>query len=181
MQDAFMNAITENISINQPKRGRPYLLFNDAADKREWQNLNPDVRTERTLVNRVYFAHALSVLGDGPEFIWLADAKADRFKHTILTELGRVDEDEEIRHLAGDICELKLTTAEAVSFIRDCRGVSKPASAERLERVLRSGIDRWLDANGAPEQAVGVLRKLTTDVESSEQSDPAMGAQRAGR
>jgi hypothetical protein len=181
MQDALMSVITENISI-KPKRGRPYLLFTDANDKREWKKLNPDVRTERTLVNRVHFWHSLSALGEGlePEFIWLADAKSDRFKHTILTELGRVDEDEEIRDLAGSICEMKLTTAEAVSFIRDCRGVSKPASAERLETVLRSGIDRWLDANGAPEQIVEVLRKLTMDVEGSTRAVPATVYQRAG-
>lgn len=161
-----MNAITENVSINRPKRGRPYLLFDDANDKREWMKVNDDVRSERTVVNRVYYWHALSVLGDGPEFLWLADAKASRFKHTILTELGRVDDDQELRDLARHLCEMQLNTSESVSFIRECRGVSKPASADRLESVLRSGIDRWLDdANGAPEQAVDVLRNLLAEVE----------------
>jgi hypothetical protein len=125
----------------------------------------------------------LSALGDGHDlkFIWLAEAKANLFKFTILTELGRVVDDEELRDLAAFICEMKMRTSEAVSFIRDCRGVLKPASPERLEKVLRSRIDRLLETNGTREQIVGVLRKLTTDVESSTQAVPATAAQRPGR
>jgi hypothetical protein len=178
---AVMNRITEIVSI-KPKRGRPYLLFNDAKDKREWIDLNDDVRSERTAINRVYHDHALQVLGGGhkPEFLWLADAKANRFKRSILTELGRVDDDEEMCVLAGYICEEKMRTSEAVSFIRDCRGVLKPASAERLEKALYSTIERWLEGNGTREQAVGVLRTLTTDFEGSTQPVPATATSASG-
>ena len=178
-----MNAITENISI-KPKRGRPYLFFTDAADKREWKKHYPDVRTDRTLVNRLYSDRALSVLGDGrkPEYIWLADVKADRFKHTILTELGRVDEDDEIRDLAGFICEKKMSTSEAVSFIRDCRGVLKPATQQGITRALYRAVNRWRAANpsGTSAQVLDALRTLAVAVEGRIKRQQAATASASG-
>src|SRR5579872_5774972 len=176
-KDAHMNAITENFSKKR-NRDRPCTIFSDPDDKREWMRLHDDVRSERSIVNRAYYWDALMALGEGHEveFVWLADAKADRFKHTILTELERIKDSEEIRDLAAFICEYKMRTSEAVCFIRDCRGVSKPASAERLEKVLRTRIDRWLDASGTPEQIVDVLRRLITDVECDMQPDARIAA-----
>jgi len=172
-----MNAITENFS-KRPKLGRPCTVFSGPDDKREWMKLHDDVRSERSIVNRAYFWDALIALGEGHEveFVWLADAKADRFRHTILTELGRIKDREEIRDLAEFICEYKMRTSEAVCFIRDCRGVSKPVTAQRLEKVLRSRIDRWLAGSGTPEQVVDVLRRLITDVECAMQPDPRIAA-----
>jgi hypothetical protein len=150
-----MNAITENVSINQPKRGRPYLFFTDANDKRECKKHYPDVRTDRTLVNRLYSDRALSVLGDGhkPEFLWLADAQTGRYRRTVLTELGRVNEDDLLLDVAFDLCERKLKTVAAVRLIRNWRGVLKPASlsepelGDEVTHRLRMSVQRWRKAN----------------------------------
>jgi hypothetical protein len=178
-----MNGITENISI-KPKRGRPYLFFTDANDKRECKKHYPDVRTDRTLVNRLYSDRALSVLGDGhkPEFLWLADAKTDRFKHTILTELGRVDEDEEIRDLAMELCERKLKTAAAIALIRTRRGVLKPATQQGITDSLRVSINRWRAANPSATwaQVQEALQMVSVAVEDRLKRQQAAAASASG-
>jgi len=179
-----MNAITENISINRPKRGRPYLFFTDANDKREWIRDNPDARTDRTLVNRVYRDMALSVLGDGykPEFTWLADVKAGRFKNTILAELGRVDDDHELRDLALELCQRKLKTAAVVALIRSRRGAQKPATLNSITRCLQGSINRWRAANpsGTWAQVREALQILSVAVEGRLKRKQAAAASASG-
>jgi|SRR5579863_3493608 len=155
--------VTETAS-QTPKPGRPFSVFRDAADRQEMIELFDDVRSERSVVNRLFHLDALMAIGEGdkPQYRWLADARTDCIKRTILAELGRVRDEEKIRELARYICEMKMSTAEAINFIRERRGVVKPISALKLEDELRTSIRRWLKANksGTQEQVGEVLRKL---------------------
>ena len=151
-----MPAITENISKKR-RRGRPYSVFTDANDMREMIARCRDVRTERSVANRLYYHHALSVIGGGREsdLHWLADVCTGRYRRTILTELGRIDDEDLLLDVALDLCQKKPKTVKAVSLIRQRRGVLKPPSVLGIRTALRVSINRWRAAN----PAVGPSRK----------------------
>jgi hypothetical protein len=100
----------------------------------------------------MYRQHAIEVIWDDPDqgrFEWLIDGMPERIgtggrlkKSTILVELGRIDDDNELIAVALKICELKPKTRDAIAMIRRYRTGASPAGdffdlALAIERTLR--------------------------------------------
>jgi len=102
-----------------------------------------EVTTDRGRQNRVYHQVALVALGagDDPRFEWLVGTAPDwrGMKRGILSELGRLLEEELIREVALELCQRKPTRREAIAYIRRVRGVRKEPTGEALaHRLLRT-------------------------------------------
>jgi hypothetical protein len=62
-------------------------------------------------------------------------------RHTILAELGRIDDEQEREAMALYLCEHKPTTRQAVALIRQYRlGTRPPGSVVQLADVIRRAI-----------------------------------------
>lgn len=96
-------------------------------------------RTVKTLTEEatklLYRARALSALGADPAYDWL---RAPGRKLTgILGELGRFENDDQIRRMAAAVCSAKKSTEETVERIRWARTKRTPAArSESLEAAL---------------------------------------------
>ena len=140
----------ENVT-EKPKRGRP------RSTPPDWDLIMRRVGqtgTPRTLVNFYYTSRAMAVLNlksipeDDP-LRWLYDptlaAHNERagFKQTILSELGRIPDDQLLRAVALQVCELKPKTRDAIIMIRRLRvGEGKP-KPDQLETEIIHLIDNF--------------------------------------
>lgn len=128
--------------INKKKRGRPAHFI---ESEMVFKKLYPDIKTSRGLRNKVYQTLALGAIGTppgDPALLWLWNRDQNIVKQTILAELGRCHPDD-IVPLALEICNRKMKSVEAVSFIRQNRGVEKPEEC-RLEMVIIKAINRYI-------------------------------------
>ncbi len=147
-------ALFDRIAAQRPRRGRPRLLspFLEAGYRRALGR----PATRRTVQNFAYFHRAWDVLGlvtlpaDSP-LHWLHDHDRDgrprATKHTILAELGRIEDEDELREAAGLICAMRPRTRQAVTYIRrwrigERRG-SAPQLAAELVRVVYDYLRRY--------------------------------------
>lgn len=125
--------IMENFSKNKRGRGRPRkwtwvdptnYLWDDVEgmSRRTQVNLELDIRAE----------HALGFFADGDErqqnikkYNWLfpytPGGNRKQGKRTVLYELGRLDDDDQIRILAENICERKYSAKDANQYIREVK------------------------------------------------------------
>jgi hypothetical protein len=122
-----MNETTEIISeAASKKRGRPRLMSTE-YEKMLRGLFGHEVRTQRGLHNVYYRQRALSVLGQYNEFKWLCDPEKmergdlDCWKPSILVELGRIEDIQEMLNIATEICELKPKTKAAILMVRGLR------------------------------------------------------------
>src|SRR5215467_8071277 len=76
----------------------------------------------------VYNAVAMAALMNRPEFDWLVPPQADVMtgtrklkKSTVISALGRLGDDDAIQACARHICQERMTTREALAFIRRYR------------------------------------------------------------
>lgn len=105
------------------KRGRP--RFQREKQMNCIQKLHPNIRTRRGLQNKYYEVMAVGAIKgvEGMEF--LCDYKKDTLKSSILTEIGRLEDEDEIRNVATNICEVaksqKLSTKQWVELCRKIR------------------------------------------------------------
>ena len=108
------------------KRGRPPIMGEDIARHIDL-TAGGNVQTHRHKLNIYYQIRALSLLGEDSHFSWLVDlpkAKAgakNAWKPGILSELGRIWDDEGLKIVALRICELKPKTKDAITMIRRVR------------------------------------------------------------
>jgi hypothetical protein len=121
------------------KRGRPR-VFPEVAmrvmrDGEEW--------TDRTCQNGIYRGHAYNVLkARADEFPWLL-ARDGRLRRTVLTELGRLRDDDLILEAADAVEALafreqgQLTVVDAVAVLRELRLSPEPyGSFKRAQRGI---------------------------------------------
>lgn len=112
----------ETVSENKRHRGRPRVIPHELEGPVSF--IGPNVQTDRGRQNVFYRMRALDILSDLERFKWLCDeekimANVPRaMKPTILTELGRFQDDDEMREVAGILCEHKPKTKRAVALIR---------------------------------------------------------------
>lgn len=154
-------------NISKKKRGRPITVFAD-EDHRKQAKLLWNVNGSRTLANRTYYTRAMQAMdfGNAPEFLYLADAKANRYRMVLLTELGRFDDHETIRRLAKEICDKKMKTADAVARLRAIRKTAKRPTEKDLRRKLARCVDDWMLREGATfDVAVRALQNVLKAVE----------------
>jgi hypothetical protein len=66
------------------------------------------------------------------------------FKRTILQELGRLEDEELIRSIAKVVCQNKLSSDTAVTYIRQFRITQRPAEDEtQLAEAIGKTIDEY--------------------------------------
>jgi hypothetical protein len=116
-------------SSEKPKRGRPRVIPADWERALTPTGIFIDCNSDRAKQNIFYRSQALRVLGYGkdPMFSWLADIEGMRtnepksLRSSILAELGRIQDEETLRAVALQICELKPKARDASAMIRDAR------------------------------------------------------------
>jgi hypothetical protein len=138
-------------NVEKRRRGRPRLkLFTPEVESMfEACGVFDGVRTARTRQNVMYRQRAMDVLGvvRDERFKWLADfSKFDTdapnaMKHSILAELGRIEDADKMRVVALQVCEMKPTAREAVQMIRNFRTGKQSAGDVKQ---LTNEIDRLI-------------------------------------
>jgi len=120
--------ILEHNTENKRRRGRPRLLTYAAyvRGKNNW-----GVTGTRTLQNRAYLTRAIQVLGMSKRWEWfgisdqatMAKGKTQtKLRCTVLTELGRVRNDEDLRILAEALkTAAPASDRAAIAFVREWR------------------------------------------------------------
>jgi len=143
--------IPERVSENRvkPKRGRPPLLSDDELAL--LRACFPNHTTRRSLEDVHYRCRAQGLVDDGSgRFLWLVDPEAcmagrrGGYKAAILTELGRIDDDNTLLDVAAQLCKSRPTAGEAVRLIRRLR-TSRPgeAAAVGLAGAMARAIDDY--------------------------------------
>jgi hypothetical protein len=134
------------------KRGRPKAFPDELMKLYEAGGLFLDVGSERQRQNIAYRMRAAGLLKDDPErFGWLYDLRAGQrgekkaWKPTILSELGRIRDDEELKEVASEVCKLRPKTRDAVSMIRRYRtGKTAPVDVLGLTLRITDAIDEYV-------------------------------------
>lgn len=150
------------------KRGRPRTI----SDGPEISRMSTDhYGTARSLHNAAYRQRALFMLAgedsdDAPFSHFLPSAndvlfKNKKFSMTLLSEIGRLPIDE-MRSVAGMVCELKLSTKEAIKFVRQQRigALKKRFNQIELLQRLAAVIDGYCESHCC------TFQQLHTTIES---------------
>jgi hypothetical protein len=88
----------------------------------------PHVRSERGKQNVFYWTRAVDALIDDDRFAWLCSrntASTGAWKTSILAELGRFQDEDDIRFLAQRICTERMKTKDAVRYLQQIRALVK--------------------------------------------------------
>ena len=138
-----METASENTQA-KAQRGRPK-RFSD-AEMAIYRWVASEVKTTRHLVNIGYQQRAVGLLYEDAQFCWLCDKErmqagaAKAWRRGIFSELGRIDDPDELRTVAEQICKMQPKT-NAVALIRRWR-LGKEAKggwvslAVRLEQTV---------------------------------------------
>jgi hypothetical protein len=142
----------ENISEIKGKRGRPPKMLYTGVTKNEMMSmygnvgLFDEVKSERGKVNLCYMIHAHEALQDNNddcpingEFAFIISAVGSdvkEYKRTILQELGRLEDDDLIRAVAGEVCKSKMSTRRAIIYIRQFRSEKKKGETLQLANEI---------------------------------------------
>jgi len=140
-------ALTETVSEKR-RRGRPRLLT--PRERGSLRNLFPDNTTERSLQDIDYRLRAIGLLKEQAEFAWLYDPQRVRagekrcWKPLILTELGRIADDEELLTAAREVCRLKPKAHDAARIVRRFRiGREPAASTGKLASAIIKAVNAY--------------------------------------
>lgn len=146
----------ENFSETK-KGGRPRVVTGELRRVIDFAVGNPNA-TERTRQNKLYQLRAMNTLGLTTEkntpraYLWIwgkphVPRQGDhKVKWTVLAELGRIEDAETMRRIAAQVCELKLSTAEAVRAIRRVRtGRVKSGDALELANAIIATINAYMN------------------------------------
>ncbi len=130
----------------KPKRGRPRRFSRDG--EAVMLGLYSD-KGERQRGNIAYMILAVQRLQRHPDFDagafrWLWNPGKDDLKHTILSELGRIEDDGEMVLVARDLCAMKPKTKDAVTMIRRLRlGEREPRPHQLQDELVATINDFW--------------------------------------
>lgn len=85
------------------KRGRPPAF--DDLHHQTYKDIWPDIRTRRGITNKIYAINGLAIVKEmrGVEYIF--NEADNTMKVSILTELGRLNDEQAAREAASFICE----------------------------------------------------------------------------
>ncbi|WP_373844426.1 hypothetical protein [Clostridium sp.] len=102
------------------KVGRPRKISDSFFKK--LQMIYPDIKTRRGILNKHYEVIAHAAVEKMEDVKFLVDPDKHVIKETILIELGRFENEEDIKNVARFICDnaesKKLTARQWVNFIR---------------------------------------------------------------
>ncbi len=119
---------TDLQNVKKLKRGRPSKLPSKLEDG-YWNDAGNSA-TRRTMRNYYFFYEALNLLAESgiKQYKFLYDISKDlkrqgnrHLKKTILSELGRIKDQNVLLEAASIICEAQPKTATAVKWIREIR------------------------------------------------------------
>ena len=134
-------------NISKKKRGRPKLLDDSHLALVRYAT---DAKTTRHQQNVHYSLRAIGMLSNDPRFKWLCDGKAmmkgaqHSYRPTILAELGRIENDDDLKAVALRICKLKPKVRDAVVMIRRFRtGKVKEADSLQLANEILAIVNRY--------------------------------------
>lgn len=85
------------------KRGRPPAF--DDGWYQDVKAISPNIRTRRGIVNQMYCANGLDAIKDMQGMEYLINEAEKTIKVSILTELGRLNDEQAAREAASFICE----------------------------------------------------------------------------
>ena len=129
------------------KRGRPTLMSQEQASLADF--MQPD-RTHRTQMEYHYALRAIGLLVNCeigeclyPWATWLWGAKSKckvgkKIRWTVLGQLGRIDDDDELVSMAFDICHAGYTAKQAVEYLRHYRQTQQDKKAMQVVRTLQA-------------------------------------------
>lgn len=139
----------ENFSKNR-KRGRPP-IFDPVSTELSNAIWDDGPKSRRGLQNYQYMTRALAAMGNerDTKYRWLYSPEKVRF--TILYELGRLQDEEDIRDFAEQICEMKPKSKDAVAMIRNWRlGREKtPGNIDTLTQRIIDTLDDYRETHEA--------------------------------
>jgi hypothetical protein len=139
-----------------PPRGRPRLV-SQRNETYLWQEgwAHGFSRHDRT--NTVHRLRAIKQFINDPRFAWLCSDAAPNgdpqdtrghLRRTILTELGRIKEEDVREQLALHLCATQPKTRVAVAMIRAYRLGRRPhGTVEQLSRLLLQTLQAYLDTH----------------------------------
>lgn len=183
-QPTIENSISEKFSEKR-KRGRPRAFepwFEEFVDKFQ---LTKKTDTERSNLNKKYFQTAFGVLLNAPNperFAYLLPPKDEIIagtkkipRHTIVAELGHLDDDD-ILEWAEIICEEKWPTKEAIHRLRSWRLGRNPVPCgdrESLALHLGRAIDCYWSIHSADDwqQITRAALEIVTIAHQEEKED----------
>jgi hypothetical protein len=122
-------------------------------------------QTRRNHLNVLYSLDALKILlRDEERFAWLLGRNGGKSdaepapRNSILSELGRIEDEEDILAVADQLCKLKPKAREAIARIRRWRlGKSRPGDAFELGTELAAKLDDyWMRHPDLPTSEVEV-------------------------
>lgn len=143
--------------FSETKRGgRPRVISDEVRSVIDFASKSG--ATERTKQNKLYQLRAMRALGISPDtadnppeaYLWLwprphVPRPGDhRVKWTVLAELGRIRDEKTLRAAARRVCELRLSTREAVLAVRCFRnGGAKAGDSLELANVIIDAINDY--------------------------------------
>jgi len=134
------------------KRGRPPVF--DPGYRAAMKTIFPDIKTHRGMTDSLYRGRAINLLTKDGRFAWVADGARMKagapgaWKPSILVELGRIPNDEDLKAVALRICELKPKTKEAVAMIRRFRlGREAEGGYLKLFQHLAAAVDAYREGH----------------------------------
>jgi hypothetical protein len=144
----------ENISENEKISGRSENTLNNGETFNEWfskMELSEDKISERSKISNFFIALAQGALGDetgkhpiAGEFDFIIAMNENLeivcFKRTILCELGRLEDKELIKGVARVICQNKLSTEDAITYIRQFRTQKPKGDNVKLAKAIAIAI-----------------------------------------
>jgi hypothetical protein len=145
-----------DLSENKRKRGKPKKTLDNGDTFNEWvlkMGLSNNKKSERLKIN-YFIAVAQGALEDengnnsiDGEFDFIIAVNDNLeivcFKRTILQELGRLEDEEVIKGVARVICKSKLSTDDAITYIRQFRTTQKQGDEIKLAQAIASVIDDY--------------------------------------
>ena len=133
--------------MSKNKQGRPP-AFSDEIYKEQEALFGNEVKTRRGIQNCAYRQRAIAFLGD--DFPLIVDkercmaGEGKGWRPGILTELGRIDDPEDMRFAATEICKREYTTKQAIVEIRRWRlGQSGDGDTLNLTNAIIKTINQY--------------------------------------
>jgi len=111
----------------------------------------PEVHSRRGLVDIAYRYRAIGLVKDIPACHWLCDVEAMKrgdddkcWQPSILTELGRIDDDNTLIAVAIQVCERQPSREDAIHLIRRYRTTPRPPQNDQLATEILGAINGYI-------------------------------------
>jgi hypothetical protein len=137
-----LKVLAERAAKNKAVTGRPKLnpvMEEELKASGQW---DPESQPRRTLQNKLHALRARVAISEAeaPErFAWLMN------KECILSELGRINDVDDLLGTALNMCDQKPNTRDAVVMIRHARnGFAPPPDADQLTGLIVATINAYI-------------------------------------